>query len=129
MFRYHTLKLEEIALVIGHSEEILCIDIIHFPSFSYCFKFHVKYSRAVSKHKMFKNICLKGVTEFSITYNPIKNYRGLSPNYRGGTVGVCSFHRRCGQLPCNLPITHLRFTPRRLQVCLFAHFNKWSIYE
>ena len=32
-----------------------------------------------------------------------------------GTVGVCSFHRRCGQLPYNLPITHLRFTPRSLQ--------------
>ena len=42
----------------------------------------------------------------------------------GGTVGVCSFHRRCGQLPYNLPITHLRFTPRSLQVCLRAHFNK-----
>ena len=41
-----------------------------------------------------------------------------------GAVGVCSFHRRCGQLPYNLPITHLRFTPRSLQVCLLAHFNK-----
>ena len=47
----------------------------------------------------------------------------------GGTVGVCSFHRRCGQLPFNLPITPLRFTPRSLQVCLLAHFNKCSIYE
>ena len=47
----------------------------------------------------------------------------------GGTVGVCSFHRRCGQLPYNLPIIHLRFTPRSRQVCLLAHFNKWSIYE
>ena len=42
----------------------------------------------------------------------------------GATVGVCSFHRICGQLPYNLPITHLRFTPRSLQVCLLAHFNK-----
>ena len=53
---------------------------------------------------------------------PIKNYRCC-------TVGVCSFHRRCSQLPYNLPITHLRFTPRSLQVCLLAHFIKWNIYE
>ena len=47
----------------------------------------------------------------------------------GGTVGVCSFHRRCRQLPYNLPITHIWFTPQSLQVCLLTHFNKWSIYE
>ena len=48
---------------------------------------------------------------------PIKNYRGLSPNYRGERWAVCSFHRRCGQLSYNLPITHLWITSRSLQVC------------
>ena len=59
---------------------------------------------------------------------PIKNYRGLSSNFRGGTVGVCAFHRRCGQLPYNLPITHLRFTPRSLQVCLLPNQELSVLY-
>ena len=60
---------------------------------------------------------------------PNQELSGAKSELPGGTVGVCSFHRRCGQLPYNLPITHLWFTPRSLQVCLLAHFNKWSIYE
>ena len=55
---------------------------------------------------------------------PNQELSGAKSELPGATVGVCSFHRRCGQLPYNLPITHLRFTPRSLQVCLFAHFNK-----
>ena len=38
-------------------------------------------------------------------------------------MGVCSFYKRGGQPPYNLPAVHLRFTPRSLQVCLLAHFN------
>ena len=49
---------------------------------------------------------------------------GAKSELPGGTVGVCSVHRRCCKLPNNLPITHLRFTPRSLQVCLLANFNK-----
>ena len=42
---------------------------------------------------------------------PNQELSGAKFELPGGTVGVCSFHRRCGQLPYNLPITHLRFTP------------------
>ena len=55
---------------------------------------------------------------------PNQELSGAKSELPGGTVGVCSFHRRCGQLPFNLPITHLRFIPRSLQVCLLAYFNK-----
>ena len=55
---------------------------------------------------------------------PNQELSGAKSALPGGTVGACSFHRRCGQLPYNLPITHLRFTTRSLQVCLLAHFNK-----
>ena len=54
---------------------------------------------------------------------PNQELSGAKSELPGGTVGVRSFHRRCGQLPFNLPITPLRFTPRSLQVCLLAHFN------
>ena len=60
---------------------------------------------------------------------PNQELSGAKSELPGGTVGVCSFYRRCGQLPYNLPITHLRFAPRSLQACLLAHFNKWSIFE
>ena len=46
---------------------------------------------------------------------PNQELSGAKSELPGATVGVCSFPRRCGQLPYNLPITHLRFTPRSLQ--------------
>ena len=52
---------------------------------------------------------------------PNQELSGAKSELPGGTVGVCSFHRMCGQLSYNLPITHLRFTPRNLQECLLAH--------
>ena len=55
---------------------------------------------------------------------PNQELSGAKSELPGETVGVCSFRRRCGQLLYNLPITHFRFTPRSLQVCLLAHFNK-----
>ena len=36
---------------------------------------------------------------------PNQELSGAKSELPGGTVGVCSFHRRCGQLPYNLPIT------------------------
>ena len=54
---------------------------------------------------------------------PNQELSGAKSELPGGTVGVCSFQGWCGQLPHNLPINHLRFTPRSLQVCLLAHFN------
>ena len=70
--------------------------------------------------------CRKHTTSMSVDDELVPNQElsGAKSELPGGTVGVCSFHRRCGQLPNNLPITHLRFTPRSLQVCLLAHFNK-----
>ena len=38
---------------------------------------------------------------------PIKNYRGLSPNYRGEMVGECSFYKRGGQPPYNSALRRL----------------------
>ena len=56
---------------------------------------------------------------------PNQELSGAKSELPGETVGVCSFHRRCGQLPYNLPITHLRFTPRSLQLSVFTcAFNK-----
>ena len=49
---------------------------------------------------------------------------GAKFELQGVTVNVCSFHKRGGQPPYNLPAAHLRCTPRILQVCLLAHFNK-----
>ena len=60
---------------------------------------------------------------------PNQELSGAKPELKGETVSACSFYKRSGQLPYNLPITHLLVTPRSLQVCLLAHFNKWSIYE
>ena len=59
-----------------------------------------------------------------VKHVPNQELSGAKSELSGGTVGVCSFHRRCGQVPYNLRITHLWFTPRSLQVCLLAHFNK-----
>ena len=55
---------------------------------------------------------------------PNQELSGAKSELPGEMVGVCSFHRRCGHLPYKLPITHLRFTPRSLQVCLLVYFNK-----
>ena len=59
-----------------------------------------------------------------VEWLPNQELSGAKSELPEGTVGVCSFHRRCGQLPYNLPINQLRCTPRSLQVCLLAHFNK-----
>ena len=61
---------------------------------------------------------------YSIRALPNQELSGAKSELPGETVGVCSFHRKCGQLPYNLLITHLRFTPRSLQVSLLVHFNK-----
>ena len=55
---------------------------------------------------------------------PIKNYRGLSPDYRGKRWAYVLFIRGAANPPIIYLCAHLRFTPRSLQVCLFAHFNK-----
>ena len=55
----------------------------------------------------------------SIGILPNQDWSRATSELPGGTVGVCSFHRRRGQLPYNLPITHLRFTPRSLFTCAF----------
>ena len=59
---------------------------------------------------------------------PNQELSGAKSELPGGTVGVCSFHRRCGPLPYNLPITHLRFTPRSLQVCLLPNQELSVLY-
>ena len=63
-------------------------------------------------------------SDWQLCLLPNQELSGAKSELPGGTVGVCSFHKGCGQLPYNLPITHLRFTPRSLQMCLLAHFNK-----
>ena len=59
-----------------------------------------------------------------ISILPNQELSGAKSELPGETVGVCSFNRRCGQLPYNFPVTHLRFTTRSLQVYLLAHFKK-----
>ena len=54
---------------------------------------------------------------------PNQELSGAKSELSGETVGACSFHRRCGQLPFNLPINPLRVTSRSLPVCLLAHFH------
>ena len=53
---------------------------------------------------------------------PNQELSGAKSKLQGETVVVCSFYKRGGQSAYNS-------TPRSLQVCLFAHFNKWNIYE
>ena len=55
---------------------------------------------------------------------PNQELSGAKSNLQRGTVGLYSSYKRGGRQPYNLPATHLRFTPRSLQVCLLAHFNK-----
>ena len=55
---------------------------------------------------------------------PNQELLGAKSVLQEGTVGVCSSHKRGGQPSYNLPAAHSRFTPRSLQVCLLAHFNK-----
>ena len=55
---------------------------------------------------------------------PNQELSGAKSELQGGTVGVCSSHKKGGQPPYSLPAAHLRFTQRRLHVCLLAHFNK-----
>ena len=62
-------------------------------------------------------------------YYPIKNYRGLSPNYRGERWAYVHLIRGAANHPIIYLSSHLRCTPRSLKVCLLAHFNKWSTYE
>ena len=59
-------------------------------------------------------------------YYPIKNYRGLSPNYRGERWAYVHLMRGAAIIYLS---AHLRCTPRGLKVCLLAHFNKWSTYK
>ena len=77
-------------------------------------------------HGLTKTFWATGLICLKLLHFPLPNHElsGAKSELPGATVGVCSFHRRCGQLPYNLPITHLRFTPQSLQVCLLAHFNK-----
>ena len=67
---------------------------------------------------------LRGIAKERAESVPNQELSGAKSELPGGTVGVCSFHRMCGQLSYNLPITHLRFPPRNLQECLLAYFNK-----
>ena len=49
---------------------------------------------------------------------------GAKSELQGETVGVCSSYKRSGQSPYNLAVARLLSTPRSLQMCLLAHFNK-----
>ena len=69
------------------------------------------------------------IKDWEYAVYPIKNYRGLSPNYRGKRWVYVHFIRGAANPPIIYLRAHLRFTPRSLQVCLFAHFNKWSTYD
>ena len=55
---------------------------------------------------------------------PNQELSGAKSELQGGTLSECSSHKRGGQPSYNLPAAHIRFTPRSLQVCLLAHFNK-----
>ena len=92
-----------VRVVILHSEHFLREDI------SACGLFHVVFFSQW-------HLCLR---EY-----PIKNYRRLSPNYRGKRWAYVLFIRGAANPPVIYLCAHLRFTPRSLQVCLFAHFNK-----
>ena len=80
---------------------------------------HILYLAEIITH-----LCYIWITTFNVALLPNQELSGAKSELPGETVGVCSSHKRCGQLPYNLPITHLQFTPRSLQVCLLAHFNK-----
>ena len=59
---------------------------------------------------------------------PNKELSGAKSELQGGTVGVCSSHKRGGQPPYNLPTAHLRFTPRSLHVCLLPNQELSMLY-
>ena len=67
--------------------------------------------------------------EVKIKIVPNQELSGAKSELQGVTVGVRLSYKRSGQPPYNLPAVYLRFTPRSLQVCLLAHFNKWSAYK
>ena len=60
---------------------------------------------------------------------PNQELSGAKSKLQGETVGVCLFYKRAANPPIIYVRAHLRFTPRSLQVCLFAHFNKCSTYD
>ena len=65
-------------------------------------------------------------TSLILEYKTLPNQElsGAKSALQGETVGVCLSYKRGGQQPYNLPAAHRQCAPRRLQVCLLAHFNK-----
>ena len=48
---------------------------------------------------------------------PIKNYRGLSPNYRGERWAYVHLIRGAANHPIIYLSAHLQYTPRKLKIC------------
>ena len=69
------------------------------------------------------NINIQIFAEGHLKRLPNQELSGAKSELQGGTVGVCSSYKRRGQPPYNLHSAHLWFTPRSLQVCLFAHLH------